>query len=106
MFDGEVEEHFGATQGAEITFLRKTDRVKFETIELQPELAAVRIPGVGHEWMQRFGLYPHFAQWAMVVRAEAEGTVRPAWAVETGSAGRRRDSTWSAPWRAPRCSRG
>jgi choline dehydrogenase-like flavoprotein len=79
VFDGVVAEHSGATQGAEITSLRKTDRVKFETIELQPELAAVRIPGVGHEWMERFGLYPHFAQWAMVVRAEAEGTVRPAW---------------------------
>jgi choline dehydrogenase-like flavoprotein len=79
VFDGVVAEHFGATQGAEITILRKTDRVKFETIELQPELAAVRIPGIGHEWMHRFGQYPHFAQWAMVVRAEAEGTVRPAW---------------------------
>ncbi len=79
VFDGGVVEHFGATQGAEITILRKTERVKFETIELQPELAAVRIPGIGHEWMQRFGQYPHFAQWAMVVRAEAEGTVRPAW---------------------------
>jgi choline dehydrogenase-like flavoprotein len=79
VFDSVVAEHFGATQGAEITSLRRTDRVKFETIDLQPELAAVRIPGIGHEWMKRFGLYPHFAQWAMVVRAEAEGTVRPAW---------------------------
>jgi choline dehydrogenase-like flavoprotein len=79
VFDSVVADHFGATQGAEITFLRKTDRVKFETIELQPELAAVRIPGIGREWMHRFGLYPHFAQWAMVVRAEAEGTVRTAW---------------------------
>ncbi len=79
VFDGAAPEHFGATQGAEITSLRRTDRVKFETIELQPELAAVRIPGIGREWMERFELYPHFAQWAMVVRAEAEGTVRPAW---------------------------
>jgi choline dehydrogenase-like flavoprotein len=82
IFDGSPEhpfDHQGATQGAEITSLRKTDRVKFETIALQPELAAVRIPGVGHEWMERFGRYPNFAQWAMVVRAEAEGTVRPAW---------------------------
>ncbi len=79
VFDGDVHEHFGATQGAEITSLRTTHRVKFETIELQPELAAVRIPGIGHEWMHRFEQYPHFAQWAMVVRAEAEGTVRPAW---------------------------
>lgn len=79
VFDGAATEHFGATQGAEITSLRRTERVKFETIDLQPELAAVRIPGIGREWMDRFELYPHFAQWAMVVRAEAEGTVRPAW---------------------------
>jgi choline dehydrogenase-like flavoprotein len=79
IFDESIAESLGATQGAEITILRKSDRVKFETIALQPELAAVRIPGIGHEWMRRFGLYPNFAQWAMVVRAEAEGTVRPAW---------------------------
>ncbi len=79
VFDDVAPESFGATQGAEITALRRTERVKFETILLQPELAAVRIPGIGHEWMQRFGLYPHFAQWAMVVRAEAEGTVRRGW---------------------------
>ena len=79
VFDDATAERFGATQGAEITALRRTDRVKFETISLQPELAAVRIPGIGHEWMKRFGLFPHFAQWAMVVRAEAEGTVRQAW---------------------------
>jgi choline dehydrogenase-like flavoprotein len=79
VFDGEEARSLGATQGAEITALRRTERVKFETISLQPELAAVRIPGIGHEWMRRFGLYPHFAQWAMVVRAEAEGTVRQGW---------------------------
>jgi choline dehydrogenase-like flavoprotein len=79
IFDGPVDKGLGATQGAEITALRRTERVKFETILLQPELAAVRIPGIGHEWTRRFGLYPHFAQWAMVLRAEAEGTVSQAW---------------------------
>jgi choline dehydrogenase-like flavoprotein len=79
VFDESIAGSPGATQGAEITILRKSDRVKFETIALQPELAAVRIPGIGQEWTRRFGLYPNFAQWAMVVRAEAEGTVRPAW---------------------------
>jgi hypothetical protein len=71
--------NIGATQGAEITSLRRTDRVKFETLSLQPELAAVRMPGVGHDWTRRFDRYASFAQWAMVLRAEAEGTVRPAW---------------------------
>jgi choline dehydrogenase-like flavoprotein len=79
LFADPVADGVGATQGAEITALRKTDRVKFETIALQPELAAVRIPGVGHEFMERFEMFSNFAQWAMVVRAEAEGTVRPAW---------------------------
>ncbi len=79
VFDDPVAESFGATQGAEMTALRVTERVKFETILLQPELAAMRIPGIGHEWMRRFGLYPHFAQWAMVLRAEAEGTIRQSW---------------------------
>ncbi|HEX4446018.1 MAG TPA: GMC family oxidoreductase N-terminal domain-containing protein, partial [Polyangiaceae bacterium] len=79
LFADPVADGLGATQGAEITALRRTDRVKFETIALQPELAAVRIPGVGHEFMERFELFSNFAQWAMVVRAESEGTVRPAW---------------------------
>ena len=46
---------------------------------MPPELAAVRIPGIGHELMRRFGVFPNLAVWAVVVRAEAEGTVRPAW---------------------------
>ncbi len=79
VFDQPVGTHLGATQGAESTFLRKTDGIKFETIALQPELAAVRIPGIGRELMQRFGLYAHLATWAMVVRAGAEGTVGSAW---------------------------
>ena len=79
LFDDAVAAKIGATQGAEITSLRRTDRVKFETLALQPELAAVRMPGVGRDWMQRFGRYANFAQWAMVLRADAEGTVRAAW---------------------------
>jgi choline dehydrogenase-like flavoprotein len=79
LFDDAVAARIGATQGAEITSLRRTERVKFETLALQPELAAVRMPGVGLDWMRRFDRYANFAQWAMVLRAEAKGTVRPAW---------------------------
>jgi choline dehydrogenase-like flavoprotein len=79
VFDRPVEMTFGATQGAECTYLRKTERIKLETIAMAPELAAVRIPGIGQELMRNFGVFSNLAVWAVVVRAEAEGTVRPAW---------------------------
>jgi choline dehydrogenase-like flavoprotein len=79
VFDDPVEMSFGATQGAECTHLRKTERIKLETIAMPPELAAVRIPGTGQELMKNFGSFSNLAVWAVVVRAEAEGTVRPAW---------------------------
>lgn len=79
IFDEPVGMSFGATQGAECTALRQTERIKLETIAMAPELAAVRIPGVGHELMQRMGDFANLAVWAVVVRAEAEGTVRPGW---------------------------
>jgi choline dehydrogenase-like flavoprotein len=79
VFDSAVTMSFGATQGAECTSLRVTERIKLETIAMAPELAAVRIPGIGRELMQRMGSFANLAVWAVVVRAEAEGTVRPAW---------------------------
>jgi choline dehydrogenase-like flavoprotein len=79
VFDAPVEMSFGATQGAECTHLRKTERIKLETISMAPELAAVRIPGIGRELMRNFGVFSNLAVWAVVVRAEAEGTVRPGW---------------------------
>jgi choline dehydrogenase-like flavoprotein len=79
VFDAPVDMGFGATQGAESIALRRTDRIKLETISVPPELAAVRIPGIGHELMHRFGAFAHLAMWAVVVRAEAEGTVRAGW---------------------------
>jgi choline dehydrogenase-like flavoprotein len=79
VFDTALAARAGATQGAESTALRQSLGVKFETISLQPELAAVRIPGVGRALMHRFGVYSHLATWAMVLRAGAEGTVDAAW---------------------------
>jgi choline dehydrogenase-like flavoprotein len=79
IFDSPVEMGFGATQGAECIALRRTERIKLETIAMPPELAAVRIPGIGHELMRRFGTFSNLAVWAVVVRAEAEGTVGSAW---------------------------
>jgi choline dehydrogenase-like flavoprotein len=79
VFDTPVEMAFGATQGAESTHLRRSHRIKLETLSIPPELAAVRIPGVGRELMDRFGAFSHLAMWAVVVRSEAEGSVRAGW---------------------------
>lgn len=79
VFDEPVGMHFGATQGAESLDLRLPHRIKLETISMQPELAAVRIPGIGAELMRRFEAFNHLAVWCFVVRSEAEGEVRSAW---------------------------
>lgn len=79
LFDEPVHMDFGATQGAESIHFRRTDRVKIETIGMPPELAAVRIPGIGAELMKRFDSFSHLAVWAVLVRSEAEGTVKPGW---------------------------
>jgi choline dehydrogenase-like flavoprotein len=70
-----IEMAFGATQGAESTHFRKTERFKLETISLPPDLAGARIPGIGHELTERLAQLAHVAVWAAQVRAEAEGVV-------------------------------
>ena len=70
-----IEMAFGATQGAESTHFRASDRFKLETISLPPDLAGARIPGVGRELTERLSQLAHVAVWAAQVRAEAEGVV-------------------------------
>lgn len=79
LFDRPVEINFGVTQGAEAIHLRRTERIKLETLGMPPELAAARIPGVGRDLMRRFGAFSHLAVWAVLVRAEAEGEVKRGW---------------------------
>jgi choline dehydrogenase-like flavoprotein len=79
VFDNPVGMHFGATQGAEMIHLRRTERIKLETLSMPPELAVVRFPGIGRELMHRLGAFANLAVWAVVVRSEAEGRVLPAW---------------------------
>jgi choline dehydrogenase-like flavoprotein len=79
LFDQPIHMAFGATQGAESIAFRKTDRFKLETISMQPELAAVRIPGAGPELVERMGSLEHLAIFAVQVRARSEGTVKPGW---------------------------
>ena len=81
--DGGVERPirmaFGATQGAESTHFRLSDRFKLETISLPPDLAGARIPGVGRELTERLAQLSNVAVWAAQVRAEAEGVVTSGW---------------------------
>ena len=77
IFDQKVDMHFGATQGAETIDFRKSDRFKLETISMQPELAATRIPGVGRELVKRLTTLPHAAIWVVQIRAKAQGSIRP-----------------------------
>jgi choline dehydrogenase-like flavoprotein len=67
----------GASQGYEVLGLRDTVGVKLESINVPPEVAAARFPGVG----RRLGAYldrlDHVATWSVAVRAEAEGRIRP-----------------------------
>jgi choline dehydrogenase-like flavoprotein len=79
VFNVPIEMSFGATQGAESVLLRRSERIKLETISMPPELAAARIPGVGRELMGRLGIFARVAVWGLVVRAEAEGTVTATW---------------------------
>lgn len=74
-----IEMAFGATQGAESTHFRRTERFKLETISLPPDLAGARIPGIGHELSERLAQLAHVAVWAAQVRAEAEGVVTSGW---------------------------
>jgi hypothetical protein len=65
----------GASQGFNSLAFLKSHRIKLESISLPPELAAARIPGVGAELVHRLADYGHLVLWAVVIRAEAEGTV-------------------------------
>jgi choline dehydrogenase-like flavoprotein len=76
IFGQKVDMHFGATQGAETIDFRKSERFKLETISMQPELAAVRIPGVGRELVSRLTTLPHAAIWVAQIRATAQGRIR------------------------------
>ncbi len=77
MFDKPIDMYFGATQGAEAIDFRKSDRFKLETISMPPEIAAIRVPGVGREFVERLTQLGNTAMWVVQVRAKAEGVVRP-----------------------------
>ena len=66
----------GATQGHE-SLARWDERMKFEALALPPELGAVRLPGLGPALGEQMRGYGNIAQWAVQIRAQAHGSVRP-----------------------------
>ncbi len=75
-FDRPIAMEFGATQGFNSTHFVDSNRYKLEALSLPPEMLAVRVPGVGKPYMEKLLDYRHAINWAVVVRADAEGTVR------------------------------
>ena len=57
--------------------LRDTVGVKFETINVPPEVTAARLPGAGARFARRLDELRHVANWAVALKADAEGSVRP-----------------------------
>ena len=75
LYDDDVCMHRGVTQGMETLSFRLTDRFKLESLALSPELAAVRIPGIGASFVRGLSDYRKIALWGVQVRARAVGTV-------------------------------
>jgi choline dehydrogenase-like flavoprotein len=67
----------GASQGFEVLGLRETLGVKLESINVPPEVSAARLPGAGRRLAAYLERLDHLATWAVAVRAEAEGRIRP-----------------------------
>ncbi len=67
----------GASQGFEVLGLRDTLGVKLESINVPPEVTAARFPGAGRRLAPYLERLDHIATWAVAVRAEAEGRIRP-----------------------------
>ena len=74
-FDHDISMDFGATQGFNSTHFVDSDRFKLEALSLPPEMILVRLPGIGPDLMANLLNYPKLLNWAVIVRAEAEGVV-------------------------------
>ncbi len=77
LYPDRVDAWTGASQGYEVFGLRDTVGVKFETINVPPEVTAARLPGAGARFARRLDELPHVANWAVALKADAEGVVRP-----------------------------
>ena len=77
LYPARVDPWTGASQGYEAFGLRDTLGVKFESINVPPEVTAARLPGAGARFAQRLDELPHVANWSVALKADTEGTVRP-----------------------------
>jgi len=75
LFDAEVNNHLGATQGHEVTGLRG-EGIKIEALGFDLSILASRVPGVGRPFASRLEQLSHYAAWGAALKAEARGTVR------------------------------
>jgi choline dehydrogenase-like flavoprotein len=77
LYPTRVDSWTGASQGWEAYGLRDTLGVKFESINVPPEVTAARLPGAGARFAEYLSRLPHVANWSVALRAEAEGRIRP-----------------------------
>jgi choline dehydrogenase-like flavoprotein len=77
LYPSVVDSWTGASQGYEAFGLRDTLGVKFESINVPPEVTAARLPGAGARFARRLDELPHVANWAVALKADTEGTIRP-----------------------------
>jgi choline dehydrogenase-like flavoprotein len=75
-FERDVKMDYGSTQGYNSLHFLKEKGIKLESLMLPPELAVARLPGLGPELMERFADYSKIAVSAVVIKSEAEGSVR------------------------------
>lgn len=74
-FDRKVGMDHGATQGMNSLEFEAGVGFKLETVGAPPELAALRLTGTGPKLIERLMDYDRVVNWAVVVKAEAEGRV-------------------------------
>jgi choline dehydrogenase-like flavoprotein len=67
----------GASQGYEVLGLRDSVGVKLESINVPPEVVAARLPGAGARLGAWIDKLPYIASWAVAIKAQAQGRVRP-----------------------------
>jgi choline dehydrogenase-like flavoprotein len=75
VFERPVSMDFGATQGFNSTHFADSDRVKLEVASIPIEMVCARVPELGEPLMRRLSNYGHLANWAVLLRSEAEGHV-------------------------------
>ena len=77
LYPDRVNMWLGASQGYEAIGLRDTVGVKFETINVPPEVAAARLPGVGKRLAGYMDRLDRITSWSIALRADAQGSIRP-----------------------------